>query len=222
MISWPWYSDANVLVQRRVTGKRIFRTFLTTCCWTRSSYSDMDSISAYHPKLWKEQLFAFSFCSCKPGALHLSNHINTNHLCWVLFESFSSGWATTTTRLLGPNVQRAKHHSQGDNDALPVRESNQRSATFRSLPRRSTTELSLQLNCSLNSSRCVRNYNIIKRALLIRETLLMSDSLTSHTATVTFKSKSMISWCRMNATRPSKACVEMKKSWSLGPIKDQV
>ena len=41
-------------------------------------------------------------------------------LFWILFASLSSGWATTTTRLLSPKGKQALF-SQVHNDALPVR-----------------------------------------------------------------------------------------------------
>jgi len=55
-------------------------------------------------------------------ALYLSYHFNTEA---VLFAFLSSGWATTTGRLLGPKMGNSiKCLSQGHSDALPHRESN--------------------------------------------------------------------------------------------------
>jgi len=64
-------------------------------------------------------------------ALCLSYHSNTEV---ILFACPSSGWATTTGRVLGPKVRNSiKCLSQGHSDALPHRESNQGFATFRLL-----------------------------------------------------------------------------------------
>jgi len=49
----------------------------------------------------------------------------------VLFACLSSGWATTTGRLLGPKVENnIKCLFHGRSDALPHRESNQGFTTF--------------------------------------------------------------------------------------------
>jgi len=57
----------------------------------------------------------------------------------MLFACLSSGWATSTGRLLGPKVGNSiKCLSQGHSDALPHRELNQGFATFRLLARCST------------------------------------------------------------------------------------
>jgi len=62
-------------------------------------------------------------------ALYLSYHSNREA---VLFVCLSSGWATTTGRLLGPKVGNStKCHSQGHIDALTHWESNQSFATFK-------------------------------------------------------------------------------------------
>jgi len=54
----------------------------------------------------------------------------------ALFACLSSGWATTTGRLLGPKVRNSiKCLFQGHSDALPHRDSNQDVATFRLLAR---------------------------------------------------------------------------------------
>jgi len=54
----------------------------------------------------------------------------------ALFACLSSGYATTTGRLLGPKVGNSiKCLSQGHSDALLYRESNQGFATFRLLAR---------------------------------------------------------------------------------------
>ena len=82
-------------------------------------------------------------CFNEPGTLRLFNHTKGEHRFW---DSFCK------------SLVRLGHHdgytalpkweisvqclSQGYNDALPERESNQRSATLRSLARYSTTELS--------------------------------------------------------------------------------
>jgi len=67
-------------------------------------------------------------------ALCLSYHSNTQA---VLFACLSSGWATTTGRLLDPKVGNSiKCLCQGHSDELPHRESNQGFATFRLLARR--------------------------------------------------------------------------------------
>jgi len=68
-------------------------------------------------------------------ALCLSYHSNTEA---VLFACPSSGWATTTGRLLGSKVRKSIKCflSQGHSDALPHRESNQVFANFWLLARR--------------------------------------------------------------------------------------
>jgi len=68
------------------------------------------------------------------NALCLSYHSNTEA---VLFACLSSGWATTTGRLLGSMVGNSiKYLSQGHSDAQLQRKLNQGFATFRLLARR--------------------------------------------------------------------------------------
>ena len=68
--------------------------------------------------------------------LYLSNHSNPKHahFFWVLlFPSLSSGWATTTSRLLRSNGKLARNVlSQGHHDAIPDRKSKRVSSTYRS------------------------------------------------------------------------------------------
>ena len=50
----------------------------------------------------------YSFdCSFVRMKLALSACLTTSHHLWVLFASLSSGWATTTVKLLGPNGKYA-------------------------------------------------------------------------------------------------------------------
>ena len=53
----------------------------------------------------------FSFplvCWYEASTLHLYNHTNADALFWVLFARISSGWATTTGKLLDPVGIRRK------------------------------------------------------------------------------------------------------------------
>jgi len=69
-------------------------------------------------------------------ALCLSYHSNTEA---ALFACLSWGWATTTGRLLDPNVGNSiKCLTHRHSDALPHRELNQEFATFRLLAWRFT------------------------------------------------------------------------------------
>jgi len=66
-----------------------------------------------------------------------SASVITLHTEAVLFVCLSSGWATTTGRLLGPKVGNSiMRLSQGYSEALTHRESNKVFATFRLLARR--------------------------------------------------------------------------------------
>jgi len=81
--------------------------------------------------------------------LFLLYHFNTEA---VLFACLSSGWATTTGRLLGPKVRNSiKCLSRGHSDVLSDRKSNLGFATYRLLARRST-------NCA-EPRRCLLLFN---------------------------------------------------------------
>jgi len=67
-------------------------------------------------------IFPLRLNRCCNYVLCLSYHFNTEA---VLLACLSSGWATTTGRLLGPKVGNSiMYLSQGHSDTLPHRESN--------------------------------------------------------------------------------------------------
>ena len=82
-------------------------------------------------------------CSYEPGTLRLSNRSNTEHIFGFSLQVFRQPGPPQRGDCFGPKWEISVNClSQGHSDALPVRESNRESATFWSLTRRSTTELS--------------------------------------------------------------------------------
>ena len=77
----------------------------------------------------------------EPGTLRLSNHTNAEYFLWFCLQVFRHAGPPQRVDCL-PNLEiSVKYVSQGSKAAMPVWESNQVSATFRSPTRRHTAEL---------------------------------------------------------------------------------
>ena len=85
--------------------------------------------------------YFYTDSSYEPGTMRLSNHTNVEHFLRLCLQVFYQAGSPRWVDCWPPWEIYIKCRFQGHKGALPIRESNQGLATFRSLSRRSTTGL---------------------------------------------------------------------------------
>ena len=127
---------------------------------TAKNLCNKSNVCFFNAHLFFLQASVFSLLNTE-SMVQSSNHTNAKHFFWFCLQVFRQARPPQWVDCLAQMEISVKCLSQGHNEALPVRELNQRSVTFRSLTRRFTTELSPPPSMRLSRSEYHKIHHII-------------------------------------------------------------